>query len=303
MKRANITGKEVNWNQLFYFCEVATHGSLKAAGQKLGLSPSTLSEHIAQLEEDLRLQLFHRHHRKLELTGEGARLFQQAKQMFEDGLRMLDVLSPLPLGHYPVTIGLVPGFSLPLGYELIHQFMKAYPKGRLRLEHASHEELERGLSESRFDFGVSHRMPERKDLQAQLISMANLGFYVCADLPGNRLDLLLEKMPLLLCGDAASRGLLEKYLEKHDLAPVSVATSDYPGLVIDLCLRGEGIAVLGQARADTMRDPRLDGLRMLRRPGPLEKLEEPLFALWPLAGENSAAVQELRRIFSGKEEV
>ncbi|MCM2277327.1 MAG: LysR family transcriptional regulator [Oligoflexia bacterium] len=297
-----LTGKEINWNQVFYFCEVASQGSLKSAGQKLSLSASTLSEHIAQLERDLKVRLFHRHHRKLELTEQGAKLFQQAKQMFEAGLRMLDVVSPLPLGYYPVAIGLVPGCGLPLAYKLIHRFVEINRSGKIRLEHADHAELERGLAESRYDFGFSNRMPERKDLRGRLISTATLGFYVSSRLAKSetaRLEPLLESLPLLLCGEAGSQSQVENYLARHGLAPCSISSSDYPGLILEMCLRGLGIAVMAQeALIEALPEAQLRSLRLLRRPEPSERLQESLYALWPIAGERSAAVQELNCFFS-----
>jgi DNA-binding transcriptional LysR family regulator len=76
---------QINWNQVFYFSEIAAAGSVKNAAEKLGLSPSTLSEHLGQLEHDLNIKLFQRQHRKLILTDEGARLFHSAREMFESG--------------------------------------------------------------------------------------------------------------------------------------------------------------------------------------------------------------------------
>ncbi|MFH1016732.1 MAG: LysR family transcriptional regulator, partial [Pseudomonadota bacterium] len=104
-----LRGNQINWNQLFYFCEIAREVSIKAAAQALDLSSPTLSEHVSQLEADLKITLFFRQHRRLKLTPEGTRLFQTVRSLFETGQRLVDVVSPVPLGCYPVSIGIVPG--------------------------------------------------------------------------------------------------------------------------------------------------------------------------------------------------
>src|SRR5688572_29086894 len=98
---ARLKGSQINWNQVYYFSEIAAVGSIKDAAAKLDLTASTLSLHLSQLETDLEIQLFYRQHRKLTLTPEGTRLFLHAKAMFETGQRLIDVVSPVPLGCYP----------------------------------------------------------------------------------------------------------------------------------------------------------------------------------------------------------
>lgn len=100
--RSKLKGNQINWNHVFYFCQIARHGSIKTAATELGLSSPTLSEALNELEKDLEVVLFRRQHRKLVLTRQGSRLFQHAKQMFEAGQRLIDVVSPVPLGCYPL---------------------------------------------------------------------------------------------------------------------------------------------------------------------------------------------------------
>ena len=44
--------KDINWNQIYYFYEVARKQSLKKASKVLGVSSATLSEHIKKLEKN-----------------------------------------------------------------------------------------------------------------------------------------------------------------------------------------------------------------------------------------------------------
>ncbi|HIC79378.1 MAG TPA: LysR family transcriptional regulator, partial [Kiloniellaceae bacterium] len=53
------------------FVEVARQGGFAAAAKTLGLSPSSVSRHVVNLEDMFGVQLFHRTTRNLSLTSAG----------------------------------------------------------------------------------------------------------------------------------------------------------------------------------------------------------------------------------------
>ncbi len=59
---------------LFAFQLVARHGNFTGAAESLGLTQSSISQRIKQLENELGVQLFRREHRGVTLTNEGSRL-------------------------------------------------------------------------------------------------------------------------------------------------------------------------------------------------------------------------------------
>lgn len=63
------------------FAEVVAAGSLSAAGRRLGMTPSAVSQHLRQLESALGLALLHRSTRKLTLTEAGARYIEGCTAM------------------------------------------------------------------------------------------------------------------------------------------------------------------------------------------------------------------------------
>lgn len=292
--QVQLRGNQINWNQIFYFSEIASLGSIKEAASRLDLSPSTLSEHVSQLEKDLRVQLFVRHHRKLSLTTEGARLFQFAKQMFEAGQRLVDVVSPVSLGCYPISVANVPTSLTPLGYRIIERYLQRFPQVDMRCKHASHDELERGLADAEFDFGFSDQQPERKDLVSSLIADAPLQFYVADSLAGKPVKELLERLPLLICNAyPKTRTPIERMLEELDIVPQSVVSSDFPGMVLDLCEQGCGVSVFSEAAIQ--KSARVQPLRM---PRGAERIHERLYALWAKGSENSEVVKRLKELLA-----
>ena len=60
------------------FCKVAQHKSFSGAAQELFLSQPAVSQSVRQLEEQLRMQLFVRSSKKVELTPQGSILYEYA---------------------------------------------------------------------------------------------------------------------------------------------------------------------------------------------------------------------------------
>lgn len=67
--------------QMAIFCHVIESGSMRAAGDKLGLTPSAISQHLTQLESELEVTLIYRSTRKLSLSEAGQRYYQHVKKM------------------------------------------------------------------------------------------------------------------------------------------------------------------------------------------------------------------------------
>ncbi len=71
----------LDWSLLQSFAAVASSGSLSAAARKLGGSQPTLSRHIAALEMQTETRLFERTPGGLDLTQDGAELYDYALRM------------------------------------------------------------------------------------------------------------------------------------------------------------------------------------------------------------------------------
>ncbi len=63
---------------------VAERGSLSAAARHLGVSPSAISKAMSRLEARLGVQLLQRSTRRVQLTAEGAQLYERGKRVLAD---------------------------------------------------------------------------------------------------------------------------------------------------------------------------------------------------------------------------
>lgn len=70
-------------NYLFVFEAAARRQSFTAAAEELNISQPAVSKTIRMLESATGLKLFHRDHKRLELTAEGARLYKETQGSFD----------------------------------------------------------------------------------------------------------------------------------------------------------------------------------------------------------------------------
>lgn len=121
--------------QIAIFAKTVDHGSFRAAAQALQLSPSVVSHHVSQLEQQLGVALLYRSTRKLSLTSHGEQLLAAAREMIdaaESGLFAVANQSRQLSGELRVTMPAVLAQS-----ELVDRvaaFTNANPNVRLNLD-------------------------------------------------------------------------------------------------------------------------------------------------------------------------
>lgn len=149
-------------DRLRVFHAVATAGSLTHAGEQLDLSQSAVSRQISALEEELKVPLFLRHARGLNLTEQGAKLFETTKVIFEKlqcvEEQLLDSRET-PQGDLRVTatVGIGTYWLAPR----LKKFTELYPDMRVHLLLADGE---LDLNQREADVALRMRQPVQNDL-------------------------------------------------------------------------------------------------------------------------------------------
>lgn len=82
----------LNYQQLFYFWNVAREGGVTRACQKLGLAQPTISGQLAVFESAIGAPLFHKEGRALVLTETGRMVFNYAEEIFALGRELTHTL-------------------------------------------------------------------------------------------------------------------------------------------------------------------------------------------------------------------
>jgi DNA-binding transcriptional LysR family regulator len=119
---------------LAVFAKAVETGSFRAAAEALGLSPSVVSHHVAQLEARLGVALLYRSTRRLSLSHDGQALFEHAQTMLAAAERGFAAVASgaEPAGRLTVTL---PAFFAASGLtDALAAFAVAHPRVVLDLQ-------------------------------------------------------------------------------------------------------------------------------------------------------------------------
>lgn len=143
------------------FLAVERAGGFTAAGRVLGLRQSTVSGHIARLEQSVGRELFRRDTRNLALTADGAALVGFAHSILDAQAaadRYFSESEPTGLIRLGASDDLVSA-ELP---EVLVEFQRAYPGVDLELVVGLSENLKTRMAAGELDIMVAKRLPGEK---------------------------------------------------------------------------------------------------------------------------------------------
>lgn len=116
------------------FLLVVKEGSFSAASRTLGITPSSVSRQISQLEEGLNARLFHRTTRKQSLTEAGNIYFEHAERIISDldsAQQAVSSLTDKPSGNLHISVEA--DFALVYLAPILPNFLEQYPEVKVRI--------------------------------------------------------------------------------------------------------------------------------------------------------------------------
>jgi DNA-binding transcriptional LysR family regulator len=249
--RAERFAATVTLRQIRYFIAVAETGKVSAAAAMLYVSPSVVTEAIAELENLSETKLFTRQPRGLELTYEGHSFLAHARNVLSAvegaGAAVLRSDSDAEgVVRLAVTITVMGYFLAPF----IARFQRMFPNIEVRLVEAKRSEIEKGLLEEDFDLAVmlSSNLSDRKRFLTHTLvnSMRRLWLPSGHALLKNDVvtlkDVALLPYIQLLIDDAESS--TADYWRRHKLAPnISIRTESVEA-IRSLIANGQGVTIL-----------------------------------------------------------
>jgi len=289
--------KEINWNQLYYFYEVARSSSLKEAASKLKMAPSTLSEHLKKLETKFQKKFFIRSSKGLELNSEGFKLLDQVKPIFETGSKLLDHYSSDEIGGYPVNVGIEDTISTELACSFTSQFWDLYAQfGTVNTSRQDvHELLIDNLLKGNIDWGISVREPKRKSLNYSEIGSFEVLFACSEELYGkfkDKKDLLINIPFAATNRDKRLNKAVAGYLREKASIPRETIYSDHPQFLRDLCERGRCVMFMPENPLDNY-----EGIKTFKFSDPLRIK---IYAIWKKSDEQLISIQKLQELIKSK---
>jgi LysR family transcriptional regulator, nitrogen assimilation regulatory protein len=170
-----------------YFITIYEAGSVTKASARLLIAQSALSQQLAQLEDELGVQLFTRSPHGVSPTAFGEMFYEQSLEILQ---RLSDAVESVrQLGQNPrgtVAVGMPETISITLGLPLLQSVKQRFPDVYLRLTENLSANLRARLKEGRLDLLIMHDDGMCEGLSAR--------------------PLVTERLYLVSLGSAASAG-------------------------------------------------------------------------------------------------
>ncbi len=232
--------------QIEYFIATAETGSITLASERLNISQPSISAAITHLEEELKVQLFVRHHAKgLSLTPAGRLLLAEAKQLIEQAEQMYTVASE---AHGRIRGQLALGCMVTLASmimpELSHSFTSAFPETRITQTVCDHELLLELLQRAELDVVLSYDLLVPDGYEFQPLASLAPHVVVAESHPFARHSSIslqeLVSEPMILLDLPMSREYFIGLFTKHGLEPTIATRSTHQDVIRTMVANGYG---------------------------------------------------------------
>ena len=139
---------------LRYFLAVAQKRNITKAAQELLISQPTLSKQLADLEDELGVQLFIRGHRQITLTDEGEYLQTRAREITQLAERTALNIKGQEVISGTISIGAGESIAMERIMRVLSEIIKDYSDVKVRLISGNADEMETALQHGSIDFAV-----------------------------------------------------------------------------------------------------------------------------------------------------
>ena len=152
--------------QLQYVLAVAEHRNFTLAAEKCFVTQPTLSMQIQKIEEELKIQIFDRTKKPIQLTDIGEKIVAQAKNIVIEADRIKDIVEHQKgfIGG-EFRLGIIPTIMPTLLPMFLSNFIKKYPKVKLIIEELNTDEIINRLKNGHLDAAIASTPLEEEKLK------------------------------------------------------------------------------------------------------------------------------------------
>ena len=248
---------------LRYFVETVRQGGFTRAAQALGVTQSTVSKMLRQLEDELGETLIVRGSRQIGLTESGRVVLERGQEILAASQRLLaEVRETQALRRGRLDIGIPPMINT-LFTRVLQVFRTRYPGLELNLHEDTGQEIERLVSRGVLELGLSI-LPVHDVLDLAVTPMVShdilaLGAPSLLRMEKGAVTLrALRQTPLVMLNDDfALTRLLRQAFTQAEFEPVIAAQSGQWDWVVSMAKAGMGVALMPEPLVARIQD---DGL-------------------------------------------
>lgn len=257
------------FRQLEYLVAVGEAGTIALAAHRLNVSSPSISAAISQLEAELGVQLFVRHHAQgLSLTPGGRRVFTESKRILHSAGGLNDLAQDIadrPRG--PIAVGAFATLAPLVSASIRRSFQAECPEAQMRLRSGDQVSLLEMLGRAEIDVAITYDLDIPKDILFEPLAELPPVVMLAADHPLAGFEALtlaqLAAEPMILLDMPISRDYFLSLFQTAGLRPdVAERTSDL-SVVRSLVANGFGF---GLSNVRPRSDHAPDGEPLVFRP-------------------------------------
>lgn len=241
----------LTFRQLEYCVAAGEFGSIAEAAERIHVSPSSISSAITQVESELAVALFVRHHAQgLSVTPVGREVLREIRFLLDQAASLYDVASDAQhLVRGPLRVGCFTPLAAMVAPELCQGFARANPGVQVSQVEDHHEGLMDRLRQAQIDVAITYDLTTAEP---------GIAFEPLATLPAHaivsELDALahhrvatlaeLAERPMVLLDLPLSREYFLSLFSAAGVVPRVAARSASPDVVRSLVANGVGYSLV-----------------------------------------------------------
>jgi LysR family hydrogen peroxide-inducible transcriptional activator len=289
--------------QLQYVLAVAEHKNFTLAADKCFVTQPTLSMQIQKVEEELKIQIFDRTKKPIQLTEIGQKIVNQAKNIVNEADRMKDIVEQQKgfIGG-EFKLGIIPTVMPTLLPMFLNTFVKKYPKVKLIIEELNTDDIILKLKNGNLDAAIAATPLNEEKLKEIVIYYEPFVAYIpekhrIADKNEIEVsDLNLDEILLLQDGHCFRDGILN-LCKNQDVAPANnfqIQSGSFETL-IKLADEGLGLTLLPYLHTLDLKEKDKQKLKHFKDPKPAREIS----LIFPKIELKIQIIDALRQSISG----
>ncbi len=266
--------------QLYYILAVAEFSNFTQAAKHCSVTQPTLSMQIQKLEDELKIRIFDRTKKPIELTNVGVKIVTQAKTILAEVERVNDIIDQekgFIGGEFKLGISnsIMPTL-LPLFFK---KFVNRYPNVKLNIEELKTNDIINKIKEGSLDGGIVSTPLNLKDIKERVIFYEKLVGYISEN---HRLkDKTLIEISDLDVNDIlfkengnSLRNMVFNMTKNKDITQNNIFNlkSDSIEMLVKLTNEGMGMTVLPYLNTLDLKTNEIKNLRFFKNPHPVREV-------------------------------
>lgn len=231
--------------KLRYFYETAKVQNMSHAAKELLISQPALSKAIAQLEEELEMDLFYRNGKRITLNSNGEFLFKRAERIFAEILdleRGLREFREQGNGELSIVTTLPYTFT-----NILNEFLNFYPSIKYKQVPLSKDNLEQFIEYGKFDLCITTEKLNHPNVEWLPLFNEEIFLTVPSTYPEAELESVhlseLRSLPFIgLTAEYRFRQLTDNFCRENSYTPEYQVEVEEATTILQLVKNGRGAA-------------------------------------------------------------